>query len=183
MDWVNHADFYEKLIYFVSDSQTKIATTAILFVRNLEGFNVIADTINQRSMKRDWDLPPNSQNRWLAIGSGLLPHGSVDQDKNAGDKRNYGIKDTSKDSQSTRCGCGRRQIQCVTIKSSQSDWLKPWGLRIVGYCIPLNIRRLVEPTKSKSLTCLVLSSTGVSRSPSGTVWKSNARKVVGASNW
>lgn len=98
------------------------------------------------------------------------------------EKRSYGVKDTSKDSQSMRSCSERRQIQCVTIKSSQSDWLKSWGFRIDGYCIPLNARKSVEPTKSKNFTYLVLSSTGVSRRR-GTVRKSKARKVVGASNW
>jgi hypothetical protein len=41
---------YKNLIYFVSDSETKITATAIFLVRSLEGFNIITVTIYQRSL-------------------------------------------------------------------------------------------------------------------------------------
>ena len=72
-----------------------------------------------------------------------------------------------------RCGCGRHQIQCATIKSSQSDWLKPWVLYMLTS---------VEPAKLKSFTYLILSLTGINGDPIGT-GMNKARKVVSASNW
>jgi hypothetical protein len=88
------------------------------------------------------------------------------------ERRSYGTKDINP------C-CGLRKTP-NPMRHNQSDRLRPKDFLVVGYCIPLNTRISVEPTKLKSLTYyLVLSSTGINDGPSVALFeRAKARKLL-----
>lgn len=53
---------YKELIYFVTNSETKIAATTIFLVRSLEGFNVVTVGLSAIVFMES-EIAFNSQNR------------------------------------------------------------------------------------------------------------------------